>query len=403
MIPNQKRIQVKSYDSSGTFIKIIPDVEVTGFKKTINGGLGLFTFRVDRGINDFNTDEDITLGNKIEVKVFDIDNNTEGVFLYSGFIVDENIEYEDKREFVSVSCVGNYSKLSQDVLKTGSQTTLYTTATGLTVTSGSQASGEVSVIAKAIIDSYNNNTENSLINYETDDTPSVTPTTNIMQYTFEAKTFFDAIDKCREYGPQNTYWYIDAENVFHFKQKPITATHKFTFGKDIKSIRVNKNIFSLKNVLLLWGTDKVGADVAYKEYKDDTSIGLYGRRIEQSTELNVEDEASMDNVGNSYINENKDPIVTIEVEVADNNGVSGTDGFSGYDIESIEVGDTCKIENVADNGLFGENMTIIEVNWTKDAVIIEIEAKVKNVSKILASMSKAVDSKDLVGIPTIYS
>ena len=77
------------------------------------------------------------------------------------------------------------------------------------------------------------------------------------------------------------------------------------------------------------------------------------------TDSNIKDEDTMDNIGAAFINENKDTKVRIEIELIDNN-----ESNLGYDIESIEPGDTCRIVGVTpDENIFNENVIIQEVNW----------------------------------------
>jgi len=132
-------------------------------------------------------------------------------------------------------------------------------------------------------------------------------------------------------------------------------------------------------------------DATYKQYKDDTSIATYGRRAKQMTDSNIKDEDTMDNIGAAFINENKDTKVRIEIELIDNN-----ESNLGYDIESIEPGDTCRIVGVTpDENIFNENMIIQEVNWRLGSAIIVVETeKLYGFDRLILDIEKKVDELD---------
>lgn len=392
-----KTISIKSYGSDGVFVNTINDATFDSFKKIKNGGLGDLTFKLARKIDNFNTNLDVSIGNKIEIWIYDEDTTVDGVLIYTGYIEQQNIVVDGGSEYVEIICIGVISKLTQDVLKSGSQTTLYTKANvGLTITSADLAAAEIADILKALIDLFNANNTVFPIYYNLAGISSILTTGSLMKYQFIALYYLDAIEKCREVAPQNWFWYIGADNVFNFKTISASADHEFIIGKHIKSIRGSKSADSVKNSILLYAENS-GATNKYKQYKDDVSISIYGRRVKQLSDSNIKDEATMDNLGTAFVNENKDPKIRIEIEIADNN-----ESILGYDIESIEPGDTCKIVGVTpDENIFNENMVIQEVTWKLGSatVIVETE-KLFGFDRLILDIEKKVNELDKTNVTT---
>ncbi|MFA6048284.1 MAG: hypothetical protein WC737_05765 [Parcubacteria group bacterium] len=391
-----KTLTIKSFNSSGTFIKIITDATFDSFSKVINGGIGDLTLKLARKIDSFNSNSDVSIGNRIEIWVYDEDTGLAGTMIYNGYIEQQNPIIDGGDEYVELVCFGIISKLNNDLLKTGSQTTLYTETTdGLTITALSIAAAEIATVLKKIIDYFNAANTTFPIYYNLSGTPTIEDTGNDMNYTFEALTYSEAIERCRGVAPQDWYWFLDSDGQIYFKAPSSSADHDFVIGKDIKSIKASKSADSIKNIILVWD----GAAI-YKEYKDDVSISLYGRRVKLMVDSKIEDATTMDNIGNAELNESKDPKIRIELEIIDNN-----ESAKGYDIESIQPGDTCRIIGVdADESIFDENMIIKEVIWspTKATLVIETE-KIFDINRYILDIDKKLNEQITLAIPETYT
>lgn len=391
-----KEITIKSFDSNNTYIKNITDATFDGFRKNINGGLSDLTLRLARKIDDFNGNDDVSIGNKIEIWVHDEDSGSAGINVYTGYIEQQNIEIDGGVEYVEIVCLGIVSKLKLDVLKSSSQTKLYTIATtGLTTTSASRTAAEIADVIKAVIDQYN--TVNDSHIYYDNSGSTIYDTGNDMNYIFEAMIYFDALEKCRDASPQNWYWFIGADETVYFRAISTTADHELSISKHIKRISASKSADSIKNIMLLWDGQTGGN---YRQYKDDVSIALYGRRVEQKTDSNIKDTGTMDNIGNSFIAENKDPKIRLEIEIIDNN-----ESDKGYDIESIDPGDTCKIVGVdADENIFNDNMIIKEVRWELGRAILTVETENSyDIDRFILKLNKNLSETIISGIPESYT
>lgn len=382
-----KTITIKSFNSSGTFIKNITDATFEGFRKVINGGVGDLTLKLARKIDAFNTNSDVSIGNRIDVWIHDEDTGSAGTMVYSGYVEQQNPILDGGQEHVEIICLGITSKLNNDILKTGSQTTLYTKATdGLTTTSASQAAAEIADTLKKVIDYFNAANASFPIYYNLTGTSTIQTASQNINYKFEALTYSDVLEKCRLAAPQNWYWYLDSDGQIYFKAPSSTADHTFTLNKDIKSIKASKSADSIKNIVLLYSS----TPPAYRQYKDDVSIASYGRRVKFMNDANIKDTATMDNIGNAYVNENKNPKSRVELEIIDNN-----ESDKGYDIESIKPGQTCRIVGITvSESIFGENMIIKEVIWTpfKATLIIETE-KEFDINRYILQIEKKVNAE----------
>ncbi len=181
--------------------------------------------------------------------------------------------------------LGYYTRLSLDVLKNGSQTTLYSNSTtGLTTTLGSQDAADIGDMASAVIDRYRTEASDTSIYYTADDIPDTSTTAT---FSFSQKTYRDAIDDLKALAPEGTYWYVDETGRFSFKPTPTTATHTFVFGKHFLDVNVQRSLEKVRNVLLLWN-GKTGGSSIYKHYEDTASIALYGRRTTTSNAFGVD-------------------------------------------------------------------------------------------------------------------
>ena len=98
--------------------------------------------------------------------------------------------------------------------------------------------------------------------------------------------------------------------------------------------------------------------------------------------------ATADLIGNNSLDEHKDPEIRTEIEILDNNSEE-----TGYDIESIQVGDTCSLRgfNELTSQTFEDNMTISEVRYSLDKVIIVLWNKQVEVGRQISTINTKLD------------
>ena len=370
----KKKLIVTVTKSDGTYLGTWDYFSFDGFSKALNAGLGdcqltLLDKQFDYGGND------LVEGNIIELRLADKDtvvNTPEPtILIYKGYISYIERSITGAKETVKVQLLGVYTKLAFDILKNSLQTTLYSKATdGLTITSGSQSPADVADMVKAVIDRYIVENSSSEIRYYASDVPA---TGTVVEYAFEQKTYREALDKLKELAPPGVYWYIGADGLLKFKDfSTTTPKHRFIFGRHFNAVNVQKSLEKVRNSILIWNGEPT-TGIVYKHYENAGSIALYGRRSERLNDYGIDNTAAADAIAAKFLNETANPELKVICTILDNNG--SQDDTEGYDIESIEPGDTCSFYgfNTDLQDIFKENMLITNVDYKLDYVEIEVQ------------------------------
>ena len=390
-----KKISIKVLNSIGEFIKEWTNANFNGFTKEINSGLGECLITLGEKF-DYQGPE-LKLGNIVEVFISDEDTITDGYRkIYSGYISMIEPAIDGGEEGIMVHVLGHYTKLSLDILKNGNQVVLYSDTTdGLTTTAtGSEA--DIGLILRAIITRYRAETLNPLL-YTT--LASIPLISQNALYSISLKSYRDAFDSVCSMLPSGYFWIVDENGLVSIKNKPTTATHEFQFGKHFKSIKIEKSMEKIRNNLIVWNGETAGG--VFKSYKDDNSITQYGKRTEILVDYGIDDGTSADKIGAKFIAENKDPSIKLTCEILDNNG----DANNGYDIESIQAGDTCTFLNfnASLSDVMQENMLITKVDYLFDRVIIEVELKKTGLVDWQEKTSLKVEDLASYNVPESYT
>ncbi len=344
------------------------------FVKELNAGIGECVIVLPEKIDYY--DNSVKEGNNVEIRMSDIDtvdigNQTsdQGTkIIYRGYISQIDREINNGNEKITVRVLGHYTKLSLDIIKSGEQTTLYSTAVGFSTSDGDWAQGDIGLLMRELIDLYRiNNPNDSSIGYYYEDIPDADVDVSLI---FKQKTYRDVMDMLKDLAPAGIYWYADEFGMIKFRAVDSEPKHNFIFGRHFSDIRIERSIEKIRNVLLLWNGE-TGLAQVYKAYEDSNSIVKYGRRVETINNYGIGDENTADEYGAKFLAENKNPDIKITVKIFDNNV-----GNFGYDIESINPGDTCCFTNFDLNfagEIFNDNMIITRVEYTPDYAIIEVE------------------------------
>lgn len=399
--PQRKNVIAQVYQNDGTtFITTWDDFKFDSFIKNINGGLGECVLTLARKFDA--SGEDLTIGNIIELRVADKDtvavlgaNASRNV--YKGFVSMIERQANGAQESITIHLLGFYSLLAMDILKSGSQTTLYSNATTGLSTTSPPAAADVGSMARAIIDRYRAETTNPQMNYNADDMP-LTSTSGT--YHITQKTYADALESLRKVAPAHTFYYVDENGMVHFKTGSTTPDHTFTIGRDISKITTQANVETMRNEILVWDGKASGL---YTHYEDADSIATYGRKTATLTDYGINNQTTSDLVGNKFIVENKDPEVKVTATIIDNNGPAGF----GYDIESIQPGDTCVFQgfDVSFNKIFTYNMLITQVTYRLDSADIVAEVVRTNLQDIQYKNDRSIGElgTGILQIPDSYA
>lgn len=368
---NEKKYSVKIYDRAGTTFKGNYDpIGGYAFTKTINGGVGALSITLPRKFDNFGLGEDVNLLDEIQVWVQDKD--TSGKKIYSGYVSSITSFIDGSNQGIKLDVLGYVSRLAF---------TLDWNGTDISMVRNSLTAGE---LVKDVIDKYRSTVAEERINYGTS---TVDITGSDISYTSNAKSCLETIERAREMAGATWYWYVDADNVFYFREYATTPTHLFTFGKDISSLEITRSADDIKNEFIFWnGLMADDTNFISNRYYNTTSINSYWNRFEANTDGRVTTSAGADALGDSYINAYKNPNVSMRFEVKDNNL------GAGYDIESIEPGHTCKILNLNDSDVVGDNMVITSVQYTPEKVIIYVSDLKEMTGRSLTNLRRQLDS-----------
>jgi len=357
-----KTYSAKFYAPNGNYISTEKNVSFNSFTKTINGGLGELRLTLARKFDDFGEGIDIDFMNEVRVVVVDKESGASGQTIYSGFIDSYEPFSEGEKEGVGVLCLGYSTRLSDVMYKSGTTVAFTHNAT------------DPSVMIKDILDKHIAEDAKTKLTYTYGDTLNVTGES--ANYTFTLKSGLESLNVARKLSPADWYYYVDENNIFNFRNKPSQATHTFTYGKDISRIVVNKNVRDVVNRMVLWNGQTGGANLL-RSYSDATSISDYGLRMEQRTDSRWGNAGTMDLQGNRFIAMRKDPNIRVILEIIDSNT-----NEKGYDIESINPGDTCKVLNLpATSSTLDSNMVISRVQYYLDRVVLDLEELRQTLSK----------------------
>ena len=368
---NEKRYSVKIYDRAGTTFKGNYDpIGGYAFTKTINGGVGALSITLPRKFDNFGLGEDVNLLDEIQVWIQDKD--TSGKKIYSGYVSSITSFIDGSNQGIKLDVLGYVSRLAF---------TLDWNGTDISMVRNSLTAGE---LVKDVIDKYRSTVSEERINYGTG---TVDITGSDISYTSNAKSCLETIERAREMAGATWYWYVDADNVFYFREYATTPTHLFTFGKDISSLEITRSADDIKNEFIFWnGLMADDTNFISNRYYNTNSINSYWNRFEANTDGRVTTSAGADALGDSYINAYKNPNVSMRFEVKDNNL------GAGYDIESIEPGHTCKILNLNDSDVVGDNMVITSVQYTPEKAIIYVSDLREITGRSLTNLRRQLDS-----------
>lgn len=390
-----KRFLIRVHDhKSGNFIKVWENAQFKGFTKQINGGLS--PCEIELGESFDYEGNDLKLNNEVKIFVSDVDtqgSDEDVKLIYSGYISRYVPWARGGEEGIIVNLLGYYTKFAQDILKNGATTTFDYDGNAT----------DIGSLVKAFIDRYIAETSYPKIHY---DAGTIKTTSTTTEYKFEMLTYREAIDLLLSMAPEGWFWYVNEHGIMYFKSKPTSATHEFIAKKHFKEIRVERSMEKIINAVLFFAyryNDAVPPDTLYKLYTDAASIDAYGRRVQKISDNRINESTDADKIAQKFIAEHKNPDIKVIVEILDNN--ENPDNVLGYDIESINPGDTCTFKGFDDAlaNIFEENMLITQVDYLLDRAVITIEPMKTGIVKRTGDINKRVDSIERENVSSSYT
>lgn len=345
----QKKYLVKVYESDGTtFVATInPDDlrKEPQFNARINGIYGQCVLELNYAFDDFDEGTSIDYMNVVKIYEFDSVNHADGILIYSGFISRYMPYVRGGQQGVAVTLLSLGTLLNYIYYKTAGG--------GWTVT---HSGDDTAVIMKDIVDYFNTQYSGTLIDYDVGGT-TVDTVGNSRDMEFIEKTCYMALEDTLQTAGGGWYWHINKAGVLYLKEKPTSSTHEFTIGKDVEEFRAEKTSETVTNyVLFKWKSGSVTDD-------DATSISTFGRREQIVSDSGIASATSADAAAQKHVDDNKDEKIKATLIINSN-----------YDIESISVGDTCKVRNFkTGGGTFSDNMLIAGISYRYDKIQLQLE------------------------------
>lgn len=352
-----KKYNIKVYSPDGTFLKNVPETLLKSrisFSSVLDGGQG--ELNIELALDPFDMPSWIDIFNFVRVYQFD-ENNMDGRLIYTGAISQRVPFANEVTEGINIVCLGLYSFLNNVFYKLS--------ATNWTRTVVATDPGN---IVKDIIDRFNiyfpPSSGTEWIGY--DAVSGIRTGGQIDLAGFTADRVYDnrkSIEAIQETVPLtggDWNWFIDKGGDVIFREKPSSATHTFTFKKDIQSLSLPESIEEAVN---RQNTEYSQSGGGVEQSEDATSVSAYGPR--ERFEDTDTDSPNAQRIGDSFVEANKDP---------KKNGTLVIN--SEYDIETINPGDTCKIQNLPfGSTVAGDNMKIVSVSYNQETATIELETR----------------------------
>jgi hypothetical protein len=288
-----------------------------------------------------------------------------------------NVYYDSAAPYGSGSPkTGNYNGVATTswVALAGDLYFISYSTTGLATTIA-YTNSDPSAILKSIIDNYN--TQGGRITY----TPtSIDLTGTSVTYAFNTNTVFEGVGKCLDLAPVGWYWYIDqANNVLHFHKVSSVPSHKFTIGKDIKNLTVDKRSQEIANIVYFVGGPTGGVNL-YQKYVLQSSIDQLGRHAIRYTDTNVTLAATAQIIANSILSNRAQVELRVDLDIIDNAGQASSQ--LGFNIESITLGESVSFRSFGPgtNGSLWDQAKWDINKWDFD--ITDISSIIVQVTKI---------------------
>ncbi|MFA5168821.1 MAG: hypothetical protein WC530_09870 [Candidatus Omnitrophota bacterium] len=399
----RKRVLVKAYTRDRVFLDVIQKVDVSGFTKQIDSGLGECVLEVGTPFDSSNV---LFLeGNHFEIWISDVDTVTNpDTFkkIYQGFVSSIEPTAGAEEEKITITLMGYQTLLGLDVLGTLPVTTMMTedpdgVVTGYDPDTSPPTVCDIGLVVRGILTRYQVESGSSAIQYTAESVPVFSQN---MIYLFVQKTYAEALSEVRAIAPYGTYSYLDERGIFHFRQAG-NVTHHFVFGKDIGNVKIRREIEQVRNVILIWDGLADGKSVVYKSYEHAVSVAKYGRRIERFTNSAIQDEDTADLIATKFLEESAEPIVSITFDVFDNAGSE-----LGYDIETINPGDTATFHNLGPviASLLEEGMIVTSVRYGFDKATVTVKPIRSGILDIQARLKTDITNlKNVSTMPLSYT
>lgn len=360
----RKRYIIKIYDIDGTYRKTFnPKLlmnDIT-FTDKLGGGQGQCVIDLNLPIDDF--DEGVSVAHMNVVKVFESDDvwSPEPRLIYTGFVSQYTPFFRAGSQGVRLTCLGLVSMLSLGYFRSGGNYAF-------------TVSDDPAEVIKDIIDHFESVFPGAWLSYSGG---FITTVGTTISYDIENLKWVDALKKMVSFAEEDWWWRVSETGQVYLQDRPSTATHLLTIGKDVESGEIVKNNEKIINrYRLTWGT----SPVTVSTYEDASSQADYGVREKLETDSDINNSTTADQQGNKVIADGKDPKVEAKVVVNNN-----------YDVESIKPGHTVTIRNAKRGSTtLPANMLITAVQYTPNGATLTLENQIPSLADTFVAAVEAV-------------
>lgn len=399
----KKRYYYKIYDINYKYITtwstdVISDPK---FRRVVNGGASELNIRLARQFNNFGEGVDVSLKNRIECWVSDLEAPS-GRRIFTGYVSQYSPTIDDEDNYIDVTVLGYVTETSYRILKDSSNNT--------TITYTSQ---DPAAILRDAIDKYRAD-GGVYLSYTAS---SIQNTNTLATYTFKHNTINEVFDKVIELCPSGWFWYVDTDGVIYLKQPNLAlADHVLTVGKNIAHLEAPKRIENLVNQVFVVGG---GNPNLFNEYSRSSSQESWGKFEKKIQDGKVTDNDTADLLAKRTLDYYQSPETRLLVTVVDSNGENTQ---QGVDIENFQVGDTLQVKNLYygstmqtlwDKAVWDTDvwdaplaftsatvLIIVSINYYKDYIEIEASSRLPELSKRIEDVNENVNTLMQVNLPT---
>lgn len=335
--PIEKQYIVKLYDGSMNFMKVVSPSIITSniaITETINAWQWQFNLNLKLPI-DTNYFDNVRY-----CKVYMNDNTWRtDLLIYTWYISQIKRLFSNNSENIQAIFLSIYSLLDDVILRKNWDSTFSRTA-------------DPSVIVKEIID-YFSTIYPWILSYTNDSIQTYWKTITIR---FEWISCQKALKNLVNW--LNYYLFVGADWVVNYKAKPATATHAFTYWKDVVALTIPENFEKISNaVQVIYEISWVSNETTIAE--DSTSINKYWYKETLIKRSDLEDLTSAEEYRDDYLSENKDPKNDITITIN-----------TLYDIENVHPWETIKIRNI---WLNIDNLQIKNIKYKYEEITLTLE------------------------------
>jgi hypothetical protein len=325
-------VDTSTYSSRVATLSSQPVLDKLEFTSKINGGLGECTFKLDQTVENFMQTDFALDFYRIEVYVSDEDSASTGDLVWSGIFQ----EYKFKiGEFVEIWLTfASYTFLLAKTIARVTTTTISDGDTG--DRRFKYTADDPALIIRDLLDQFAE-LQPDTITYTT----STIPTTGLsMTLTINAMTFLDAINEVMKFMPDLYFWRLGADNNVYVGLTNLSSVdHLVMIGQSVVSGEYTYSARGITNFIDYHGGETDGVNL-YENYTDSTSITAFGNREEIIDNSNVTLSDSAEFETDRIFDKQASPVRVVSVNIIDSNYAD-----KGYDIESINVGDTIQVKS----------------------------------------------------------